>query len=292
MNNFGIYMGGPVVIPKLYNGRDKTFFFGSFEALRLPKTQTDVESVPTLAMRNGDLSAYLSAVNGGAANQLTGYPGNIIPASQLNPYSQKVLSAFFPLPNYGTPGAISNNYLATFPVPINSAQGDARVDQMIGSKNLVFARYTYKNRRVIGIPTAPAFSNPGTPSLPAVGLNSLPELDEALAVAWNYTITPTVVNELRGGFSNSRLSSTYGVTAQGVANALGLTNLPSPPPADASIIPQIVISGFCAAGKSVAKCEPGHQTTAGYADLDKRQAHDKVWRGLPAAPLHHGRGVF
>ena len=61
MNNFGIYMGGPVVIPKLYNGRDKTFFFGSFEALRLPKSQTDVESVPTLAMRNGDLSSYLSA---------------------------------------------------------------------------------------------------------------------------------------------------------------------------------------------------------------------------------------
>ena len=67
MNNFGIYMGGPVVIPKLYNGRDKTFFFGSFEALRLPKSQTDVESVPTLAMRSGDLSSYLSAANGGAA---------------------------------------------------------------------------------------------------------------------------------------------------------------------------------------------------------------------------------
>ena len=57
MNNFGIYMGGPVVIPKLYNGHDKTFFFGSFEALRLPKTQTEVESVPTVTMRNGDLSA-------------------------------------------------------------------------------------------------------------------------------------------------------------------------------------------------------------------------------------------
>jgi Carboxypeptidase regulatory-like domain/TonB dependent receptor len=257
MNNFGIYMGGPVVIPKLYNGRDKTFFFGSFEALRLPKTQTDVESVPTLAMRNGDLSAYLSAVNGGAANQLTGYPGNIIPASQLNPYSQKVLNAFFPAPNYGTPGAISNNYLATFPVPINSAQGDARVDQMIGSKNLIFARYTYKNRRVTGIPTAPAFSNPGTPSLPAVGLNSLPELDEALAIAWNYTITPTVVNELRGGFSNSRLSSTYGVTAQGVASELGLTNLPSPPPADASIIPQIIISGFAPLGNQSQRANQG-----------------------------------
>ena len=90
-----------------------------------------------------------------------------------------MLNTFFPLPNYGRAGAIANNYLASFAIPINSAQGDARVDQMIGSKNLVFARYTYKNRRVTGIPSAPAFSNPGTPSLPTVGLNSLPELDQA-----------------------------------------------------------------------------------------------------------------
>jgi hypothetical protein len=42
MNNFGIFMGGPVVLPKIYNGRDKTFFFGSFEALRLPKSESVV----------------------------------------------------------------------------------------------------------------------------------------------------------------------------------------------------------------------------------------------------------
>jgi hypothetical protein len=245
MNNFGIYMGGPVVIPKLYNGHDKTFFFGSFEALRLPKTQTEIESVPTLDMRNGDLSAYLTA---GAGNQLTGYPGNIIPASMLSPYSQRVLSTFFPLPNYGAPGAIANNYLANFAIPINSAQGDARVDQMIGSKNLIFARYTYKNRRVLAVPSAPAYANPGSPSVPTVGENSLPELDQALTIAWNYTITPTIVNELRGGFSTSLLSSTYGITAQQSATELGLTGLPAPPPANANIVPQVVIAGFAPLG--------------------------------------------
>src|SRR5208337_5031729 len=46
MNNFGIYLGGPVIIPRLYNGRNKTFFFGDFEVLRLPKSQTQLESVP------------------------------------------------------------------------------------------------------------------------------------------------------------------------------------------------------------------------------------------------------
>jgi hypothetical protein len=248
MNNFGIYMGGPVVLPKLYNGHDKTFFFGSFEALRLPKSQTEIESVPTLAMRNGDLSTYLSAANGGAANQLTGYPGNIIPASMLSPYAQRVLSTFFPLPNYGPAGAVANNYLANFPIPINSAQGDARVDQMIGSKNLVFARYTYKNRRVQAVPIAPAYANPGSPSLPSVGVNSIPEVDQALTIAWNYTISPTLVNEVRGGFSLSHQSSRYGITAQQSANELGLTGLPQAPPAGADIVPQFVIAGFAPLG--------------------------------------------
>jgi hypothetical protein len=246
MNNFGIYMGGPVVIPKVYNGHDKTFFFGSFEALRLPKTQTEIESVPTEAMRNGDLSAYLVA--GGAANQLTGYPGNIIPTNLLSPYSQRVLNTFFPAPNYGAPGAIANNYLGNFPIPINSAQGDARVDQMIGSKNLVFARYTYKNRRVTAVPEAPAYANPGNPSFPTVGENSQPELDQALTIAWNYTISPTLVNELRGGFSVSHLANTFGVTAQQSANLLGLTGLPQAPPAGADIVPQIIIAGFSPLG--------------------------------------------
>jgi hypothetical protein len=248
MNNFGIYLGGPLVLPKLYNGHDKTFFFGSYEVLRLPKSQTVIESVPTQSMRDGDLSAYLSAANGGASNQLTGYPGNIIPSSQLNAYSQRYLNTFFPLPNYGPAGAIANNYVANFPIPINSAQGDARIDQMIGSKNLVFARYTYKNRRVEAVPIAPAFANPGSPSLPTVGENSLPEVDQALTVAWNSTISPTLVNELRAGFSTSRISSTYGVTAQESANALGLTALPQAPPVGADIVPQVNITGFSPLG--------------------------------------------
>lgn len=67
LNNFGVYLGGPVIIPHLYNGRNRTFFFGSFEVLRLPKSQTAILSVPTAAMRNGDLSAYLNPNTGETA---------------------------------------------------------------------------------------------------------------------------------------------------------------------------------------------------------------------------------
>jgi carboxypeptidase family protein len=234
MNNFGIFMGGPVVFPKLYNGRDKTFFFGSFEALRLPKSAPVVESVPTTAMTRGDLSAY--------SDPILGYPGNQIPASAINSYSQKAMALFFPAPNYGPPGAIANNYLANFSIPIKSNQGDIRMDQYLGPKHQLFARYTYKNKRAFQVPVSNFGSGP--PVSVAQGSNSIPEVDQALAVGWNYTISPTVINELRVGFSSNHEASTFGLSAQGTANALGLTNLPNPPPAGFDIVPNIVIAGF------------------------------------------------
>ena len=234
MNNFGIYMGGPVVLPKLYNGRDKTFFFGSFEALRLPKSQPVVESVPTAAMRSGDLSAY--------SDPLIGYPNNQIPASQISSYSQKALALLFPLPNYGPPGAIANNYLANFNIPIKSNQADVRMDQYLGPKHQLFARYTYKNKRAFQVPLSNFGSGP--PVSVNQGSNAVPEVDQALAVGWNFTISPTVINELRVGYSSNHEASSFGIPAQVSANALGLTNLPNPAPPNEDLVPNIVIAGF------------------------------------------------
>jgi len=255
MNNFGIYGGGPVVLPKIYNGHDKTFFFGSFEALRLPKSQPEIESVPSAAARNGDLSAYLSQpgsqlysiYNSVNPNQSVPYPNNQIPASQLSPYSQKFMNAYFPMPNYGAPGAITNNLLANFAIPIKSNQADIRIDQYVGTKHQFFARFTYKNRRVFQVPTS-GFSTTNPPSSPALGSLSAPEVDSALTVAWNYTITPTVINELRVGYSESKSAQTFGYTAQQSASALGLTvgpnALPSAVPTNADIVPTLSIAGF------------------------------------------------
>jgi hypothetical protein len=245
MNDFGIYLGGPVIFPKLYNGRNKTFFFGSFEVLRLPKSLTYVNSVPTEAMRNGDLSAYLTAANGGSSNLLTGYPNNQIPASMLNPFTQKLLDLLYPLPNYGPPGAISNNYLGTYQVPINSAQGDVRLDQSFGPKHMFFVRYTYKNRR-IEIPQQQGFY-PSNPSSTLIGGVSTPQIYNSLAASYNWVISPTVVNELRGGFSVSHTNTTDSVTSQQAASYLGLTSGPGALPGaipPGYIIPTIVITGF------------------------------------------------
>jgi hypothetical protein len=241
LNDFGAYVGGPVVIPGLYNGHNKTFFFASGELLRLPRGQTAILSVPTQAMRNGDLSAYLSAANGGSTNQLTGYQGNIIPQGQISSFSQKLLNLFYPLPNFGPAGAISDNYLGSYRIPINSAQFDMRVDEQLNSKNLVYARYSFKNRSV----TTPPTDSSGNPGSPLVGATFSPEIDNAFTVAYNWIISPRVFNELRGGWTSVRRNTTFGVTAQGVADELGLTSPPLPtaiPPG--TNIPTVSLSGF------------------------------------------------
>jgi carboxypeptidase family protein len=231
MNNFGAFLGGPVIIPKLYNGRDKTFFFASYEALRLPRQVVRTDSVPSLALRNGDLSAYSAPIKG--------YPGNIIPASQISPLAAKALQYLFPLPNAGPINAISNNYNAYFNEPINSSQGDVRLDQNLTSKQQVYVRFTYKNRRVGNTPTGSALLGP----------LSQPEIADALTAAYNYVISPTVINELRTGFSGNHSATSYAITASQIASQLGLTNLPGPVP-DGNAVPNFKITGFQATGTS------------------------------------------
>jgi len=237
MNNFGAYIGGPVILPKLYNGTNKTFFFVSLESLQLPRSLQYVESVPTAAMRNGDLSAY--------GDPLTGYSGNIIPSSQINSYAQKALDAFFPLPNLAPENPAqpyANNYLASFAVPIKSNQGDVRLDQQLGSKNQIYARFTYKNRRVTNVPLS-NYTLGSPPTSPLLGSQVAPEIDDALTVADNWVISPTIVNELRVGFSGDHTYQGIGVGTQQAADELGLTGLPGPLPVGTNV-PQITIAGF------------------------------------------------
>jgi hypothetical protein len=144
------------------------------------------------------------------------------------------------MPNYGS--GVANNLLGNYSIPIKSNQADFRVDQYIGTKSQFFARYTYKNKRAFQLPNSGFASSPA--ATPAEGSQSVPEVDQALTVAWNYTISPSLINELRVGYSSNHEASNIGITAQESANALDLTGLPTPPPAGADIVPQIGITGF------------------------------------------------
>src|SRR5262245_18317405 len=123
MNDFGAFGGGPI-------RKDKTFFFADYEGLRLPLQQVLVNSVPSLALRRGDLSVYPTQIRDVDG---TPFPGNQIPMSRISPVSLGVLQYLFPPPNAGAPNAIANNYVTNLPTPISSNQGDLRVDHNITS---------------------------------------------------------------------------------------------------------------------------------------------------------------
>jgi hypothetical protein len=158
MNDFGGSIGGPVMIPKLYNGKDKTFFFATYEGLRLPRETVLTESVPSIGLRNGDLSAYLPKV----VKNLNGvaFPNNQIPLNQISSLSLAALKYLYPLPNTGGPNAIANNFVENYPSPISSNQGDIRLDRIITPKHSAFARLTYKRRAVQNAPSASVLTGP------------------------------------------------------------------------------------------------------------------------------------
>jgi len=98
---FGATVGGPVVLPKLYRGRDRTFFFGSWQQYRDERVSTNQNvRFPTAAMYDGDFSQFRGTLYDTTNNQPM--PGNRIPASLLDPVAVKLARELIPtVPNLG-----------------------------------------------------------------------------------------------------------------------------------------------------------------------------------------------
>src|SRR5581483_8587880 len=121
-NQFGFSIGGPVWLPKVYNGRNRTFFFFDYQGTRIRIGQTSLATVPPDAWRTGNFSGYnqifdpstTTVAADGSATRLP-FAGNQIPQNRMNPIAAKLLS-MFPEPNI--PGStssfgVSNNYLSS-----------------------------------------------------------------------------------------------------------------------------------------------------------------------------------
>ena len=240
MNDFGIFYGGPVMIPHLYDGHDKTFYFLSYEGLRLPQQSVVTQSVPTAAMRSGDLSAYSTQIKNAAG---VPYAGNKIPTSDMSSVSQNLLTRYYPLPNYGAAGATTNNYQQNFSTPISSDQGDMRIDRTITSRQNIYARYSYKQRSVATPPSSSSSS--GGSAL--IGTFNKPEKDTSLAVAYNYAIKPTLLNELRGGLSKFITETSFNDNSAAFSS-LGITGIPNLISPTIAASPNVRITGFTAPG--------------------------------------------
>lgn len=200
-NTFGGSLGGPITIPHLYNGKDKTFFFVDYEGNRRRVSQPEQFLVPTLAERNGNLSDI---------------GGPVIPQSSVNASAMALLNNYYPLPNINCITQLTSNcsfnYEALQPIPGSTNGIDGRIDHIINTKQQVYARFNWKN----------VTSSIVNPLLP----NDLDhEHDRSFLISHNYSLRSNLLNEFRFGFTRTLLAPNFPIQGAAAIAQLGLLDV-------------------------------------------------------------------
>ncbi|MBV8073379.1 MAG: TonB-dependent receptor, partial [Acidobacteriaceae bacterium] len=262
-NDYGISLGGPVWIPHVYDGRNKTFFFFTWEQLQWPRSSVTTSSLPTAAERGGDFSAILtpnvigtnpctgasvlggqifdpvstSVSAGGTPCRTAAYPNNVIPASQLNPVALKALS-YMPEPNL--PGLQNNfNFRASFPT--TNTTYTIRIDQNVGTYDKIFAIYDARQNTLLtgGSPVLPSPIDPNT-----WNQNFVTHYGR---FGWDHTFGPSLLNHLNLGFDRWNSANNTPAALEGInwPASLGIAN------ANGAAFPQFNINaGFPSIGQA------------------------------------------
>jgi hypothetical protein len=210
-NEFGFALSGPVYVPRIYNGHNKTFFFFNWEHQIDHSPSNYTGTVPTAQQRTGDFSQTVT--NTGALIRIfdpattaadpaspgnytrTAFPGNRIPANRINPVTANLLN-YYPLPTL--PG-ISSNYAQAVTRVDNWNKYFGRVDQNFGEKNRLFVRYGGQFEPVIYPAINVAWPDYGTNG----GPGGFTQDEYSWVVSDTQTFTPNIVGEFRAGYTRS-----------------------------------------------------------------------------------------
>ncbi len=210
-NQFGATIGGPIK-------KDKLFIFGSYEGFRESKAQTSIAVVPDARVRTGDFSGRVNtsgvstpiydpsttATNPAFNSSLpvsisnpqylrSPFPGNIIPASRLDPIAQGILK-YVDLPNVGSALAFDEGrYLNNTPLTEDNDQFSIRADYSATQNDQLFARYSYSNENLF---------QPGALSTQGTYRDPRPQI---VTLGFTHTFSPTLINDLRLGFTRLNL---------------------------------------------------------------------------------------
>ena len=253
-NDFGGSLGGPVQIPKIYNGKDKTFFFFSYEQYRNNQGTSSSDTLPTQAeLQNGDFSALLGpqltdsshnpilnpcdgtpvfqgqifdpsttrtvTVGGQQVKCRTAFAGNIVPKASWDPVAVKVLSF---LKVQADPAAgLRGNFIYLSNQPTRDTTMSFRIDQNWGTKNKFFFSYSSRDQETLsGANVLPA---------PLNGNFGNSNFTHYLRFGWDYTVTANWLNTFTIGFNRlsnaSKPDSVNGTdwpAELGIGNAHGL----------------------------------------------------------------------
>jgi len=191
----GFTAGGPVRLPRLYNGVNRTFFFFSLETSRGSAAQDLLNpTVPLPDWRKGDFSATTPAVT--VRDPFAGnapFPGNRIPASRINTVSQRIQERFYPLPNFGDTRVLqSQNYRE---LKIRAFQPNTywtlRIDHRFSDRIFVFGRFTWNRSR----------GNSFEGNLPTIGQLWNQRDTRGAVFSYTHSLRSNLLNEFRWGLA-------------------------------------------------------------------------------------------
>jgi hypothetical protein len=237
-NEFGASAGGPLLFPKLYHGKDKTFWFFSYQGQRLRQYTYAADDVPTQAMWNGDFSGlrdaqgnqytiydpYSTTANG----TRTPFAGNQIPSSVASNSLFDYLAKHTPLPTTSTNPLAGNNYFATAAQPYDINQYTGKLDHRLTDKDYLSFRFSVANSDQYG------YLGYGAPASD-LAYNYYRELVNLYSgtLSYTHTFSPTIINEFliagqrsvgnRGGGQDA----TYWDKLLGLSNPLNESGWPT-----------------------------------------------------------------
>ncbi len=235
-NEYGGSLGGPVRVPRLYNGKDRTFFFFAWEGSRLRSGSTVSTALPTQSMQQGNFSGLTDAQSrpitlydpwstAGASQNYSRVPftGNIIPLARRSPLAGYFYSVM-PQPNQPNVNpSVANNWFGPDPSKQNDWTYTLRVDHRLGNKDQIFVRYSMGNQLLVS-------RRPGQPS--PITLDKLWNYQNTSAgmqtgvASWSHVFGPSFFMEtvVTGSRMNWRFDLADPALSQMVSAKLGVPN--------------------------------------------------------------------
>ena len=227
-NDFGYSLGGPIWIPKVYNGKNRTFFFANYEGLRSTTFATEYAVVPTSTELGGQFTTPITDPATGAF-----FPDNKIP--QISNFAT-VMNNYVPGPNTNTP---QGNFVGTVNNPITTDQQNYRIDQTLGLKNTLFGRYT-KSDSIYQSGAIPATSGYVHP------------IDTTnYQITYIRTFSPNFINQLRYSSLNVAADQLGVSVPESAIDAFKFTGIYNPLPANQRTLPNVSITGYLGLGSAV-----------------------------------------